>query len=305
MSSSMSRGMLLLALSCALLAAGCMGEVGVFEEDPSDLSETGDLEPEEQDRSTFTSYSLPIGQTVEVCHVYVGLNNRTGPSTNYMVLRVLPSGRRARTLKRSGNWYRLDISGKIGWSYGRYLCKVGSAAPAAAPAPVSAGSSSTPAAYKLSRDGIINTCKAYVGFSYWWGGADFPNPWSTKGQDRGKCYSSTYSGHKGAHGADCSGFVGKVWQIPSALPFYQNRHPYSTYHFYYQRNYWKDLSRSSAQRADAMVYNGSSGGHILIYESGNPWGQAWTYEARGCAYGVVHNLRTIGSYYRARRRNGV
>jgi hypothetical protein len=58
-------------------------------------------------------------------------------------------------------------------------------------------------------------------------------------------------------------------------------------------------------RGDALVYRSGSGGHIFIYESGDGWGSMWTYEARGCSYGIVHNLRTAGSTYKAIRRSGV
>jgi len=292
----------LLAVMSFVTLSACVADVGGVVEDYGDLSEQADPEPEEGVYAPFTSYNLPVNAAVKVCRVHVGLNNRSGPSTGYMVLRVLPNGARAKTIKRSGNWYRLAVNGKYGWSYGKYLCKA-SASTASSP---SGGTSAGPATFGLSRNGIINISKAYVHYSYWWGGAAFPAPWnSPKSKPKGKCYSSTYSGHSGSYGADCSGFVGKVWRIPSALPFASNRHPYSTWHFYNQRTHWSGISRGNARRADGMVYNGSQGGHIMIYESGNPWGQAWTYESRGCSYGVVHNLRRIGSYYRARRRNGV
>ena len=149
--------------------------------------------------------------------------------------------------------------------------------------------------------GIINACNAFVGFSYWWGGGRL----KVGGKDYGKCYSPTYSGHKGSYGADCSGFVAKVWQLSAAMPFDKNLHPYSTYHFYNHKSHWSHISRGSTKRADAMVYRSGSGGHVLIYEKGDVWGSAWTYEARGCSYGVVHNLRSVSSSYRARRRSGI
>jgi uncharacterized protein YraI len=271
------------------------------EEDPADLTEHGDPEPEEG-YSPFSNYSLPLNATVKVCHVYVGLNNRSGPSTKYMVLRVLAGGTKARTVKRSGSWYKLNINGKLGWSYGKYLCKTSTGSGSGA----QPESSSTSGTFGLSRNGIINICKAYRGYSYWWGGAAFPAPQNNpQSKYKGKCHSSTYSGHSGSYGADCSGFAGKVWRLPNALPFASNKHPYSTWHFYNQSVYWTHISRGNAKRADAMVYNNGSKGHIMIYESGNVWGNAWTYESRGCSIGVVHNLRYIGSYYRARRRKGV
>ena len=53
-----------------------------------------------------------------------------------------------------------------------------------------------------------------------------------------------------------------------------------------------------------MVHRDASSGHIALYESGtDPFGAVWLYEARGCATGVVHDLRTLDSSYIAIRRN--
>lgn len=291
---------LLLALSI-----GCSSEVGVYEDflDPG----MGDPDPEEiGDYASFTDYNLPIGTTVEVCHVSSGLNNRSGPGTDYMVLRVLKPGFRVTTLSRSGNWYRVEGQGKIGWSYGYYLCTIpGQSGGSSSPSKPTPSTPSTPApsgsGINVSQSGIIAAAKAFVGFSYWWGGAAF----KVGSTSYGKCYSSTYGGHSGSYGADCSGFAGKVWQLPNAMPFEQNRHPYSTYHYDNYTYYWSKTSKNSMNKADALVYNSGSSGHIVIYESGSAWGSAWTYEAKGCSYGVVHNLRTVSSSYQARRRNGV
>lgn len=295
-----------LAIVAALLLGlgACSGDVGgVVQEDPASAAGQADPEPGPgEELGTMTNYNLPIGAEVEVCRVNHGLNNRSGPSTGYMVLRVLHRGERARTLRRSGNWYRLDAGGRIGWSYGRYLCQVSAPAPLPTPSPSPTPTPSPSTGnIDVSRDGIINASRAFVGFSYWWGGAAF----RIGSTALGKCYSSTYGGHSGSYGADCSGFVGKVWQLPGAMPFERNLHPYSTYHFYNQTNHWNHISRSSTQRADALVYRSGGSGHIVIYERGDAWGQAWTYEARGCSYGVVHNLRSISSSYRARRRHGI
>jgi cell wall-associated NlpC family hydrolase len=247
----------------------------------------------------FTANDLPIAATIKVCRVYVGLNFRTGPSTSYHILKVLAGGHKGTSLARKGEWYKWNVDGQVGWSHGYYLCLAGNEAPA--PAPVAHETSSGTAGIDVSRDGIINACKAFLHFSYWWGGARF----KVGSNDHGKCYSSTYSGHSGSYGADCSGYAGKVWQLPEAMPFDHNLHPFSTYHFYNQSNHWSHISRGDAQRADAMVYNSGGSGHIFIYESGDRWGQAWTYESRGCSVGVVHNIRTIYSEYRARHRSGV
>ncbi|PID37927.1 MAG: hypothetical protein CSB49_08240 [Proteobacteria bacterium] len=167
------------------------------------------------------------------------------------------------------------------------------------------GWSGMPAPFVLSRDGIINAASTYVGFSYWWGGAKLPDPWQASGASKGSCSSPSFSGHSGTYGADCSGFVGDVWQLPEHQSFSANQHPFSTYHFYHQENHWTKINRATAQRGDALVYRSSSGGHIVVFESVDPWGKVWTYEARGCSYGIKHNLRTLGTAYKARQRHGL
>ena len=420
----------LLAGIIAVSLGACTGDVGPYQEDPA---ASGLADPESGDGeeySTYTNYNLPLNAWVKVCNVKYGLNNRSGAGTGYMVLRVLQKGSMARTISRSGSWYKLEIpGGNQGWSYGKYLCPTGASTPppssschsgskfgwnycssscpcgdgegdcdsdshckpglkcvhdvgsgygvtntvdvckpsSSAPPPAPGGNlchkgskfgwdycsaacpcgsgegdcdvdaecvsglkclhdvgasygagstvdvcgkagstpppkpPSTGGAINVSRDGIINACKAFVKFSYWWGGARF----KLGSTSYGKCYSPTFSGHSGSYGADCSGFAGKVWQLPNAMPFDKNLHPYSTYHFLNQTNYWTHISKNDIKRADALVYNSGKSGHIVIYESGNAWGKVWTYEARGCSYGVVHNLRSVSSSYRARRRKGL
>ena len=56
----------------------------------------------------------------------------------------------------------------------------------------------------------------------------------------------------------------------------------------------------------ALVMRTSTTGHIVMYEKDDPWGSFWAYEARGCSYGVVHNLRTsLSSSYKGIRRDGL
>ena len=83
-----------------------------------------------------------------------------------------------------------------------------------------------------------------------------------------------------------------------------NSHPYSTVSFNVDSSLWTTVSRSALVKGDALVYNQNGAGHIMIWESGDGWGSSWTYEARGCAYGIVHNLRTVGSSYHGIKRAG-
>ena len=142
-----------------------------------------------------------------------------------------------------------------------------------------------------------------MGYSYYWGHGS----WGTDGRNHGSCSGSCPScTHTGSYGADCSGFVAKVWQIPSASPVTTDRHPYSTYNFVNSTTHWSRVARTAVRPGDALTYNTNGAGHIVLFESGSdPWGSVWTYEARGCATGIVHNLRTVGSNYVGIRREGL
>ncbi|HEY3354859.1 MAG TPA: carboxypeptidase-like regulatory domain-containing protein [Polyangia bacterium] len=164
---------------------------------------------------------------------------------------------------------------------------LGGAAPAAATPQV------------MTRDAIIDLAKSAMGYSYYWGHGSWRSDGATLGSCSGSCPSCT---HSGAYGADCSGLAAKVWQVPSPSPITTDAHPYSTYNFRNDTTWWTPIDRASAQRADAFVYNANGAGHIFIYESGDPWGDVWAYECKGCSYGCVHDLRSVSSSYVAIRR---
>lgn len=154
-------------------------------------------------------------------------------------------------------------------------------------------------------DDAIARAQTGVGYSYWWGGARWDPSGATTG-NKGACTGTCPDcGHSGTYGADCSGFVAKVWQIPAwNTDLTKNAHPYSTYVFVNAKYEWKDVARDAIKKADALVYNQNGSGHIMLYESGDAWGQLWSYESRGCSVGIVHNLRTVPDKYKAIRRDG-
>jgi hypothetical protein len=154
----------------------------------------------------------------------------------------------------------------------------------------------------MTRAEIINLAKSGVGYSYYWGHGS----WRTDGTQHGSCSGSCPGcSHSGAYGADCSGFAAKVWQVPSPSAVTTDSHPYSTYNFRNETTHWTRISRDDTKPADCMVYNSSGSGHIVVYESGDPWGSFWAYECKGCSYGCVHNLRTASSSYIAIQRNNL
>jgi hypothetical protein len=58
---------------------------------------------------------------------------------------------------------------------------------------------------------------------------------------------------------------------------------------------------------DAMVYRNAAndGGHIFLYDTGDPWGSMWAYECKGCSSGCLHGIRSAGSAYVAIRRHSI
>lgn len=95
---------------------------------------------------------------------------------------------------------------------------------------------------------LFSLARSAVGYSYYWGHGS----WGTDGRDHGSCSGSCPScSHTGRYGADCSGFVAKVWQIPSASPVTTNRHPYSTYKFVNSTTHWSRVARTAVRPGDA------------------------------------------------------
>lgn len=280
----------LMVLSATVAAMGCAGSAG-------DTAAEGDLLTGAEEFGTLSSElsaGVPLGSTLRTT---ANLNLRTSASMNAQVRLVIPSGATVTTVnvsQPSGGWYNIKYNGVTGWSYGSYLNLVSS--------PSTGGGGTTTSS---GRDGAILRAKGGVGFSYWWGhGRWLANgaTSSNKGVCTGSCPNCS---HSGSYGADCSGYVAKLWQIPSTnTNTTVDSHPYGTIHFIGTNSQWKTVSRSSALKGDAFVYNTNGAGHIFLYESGDAWGSLWAYEARGCSYGIVRNLRTVTSAYKVIRRTG-
>ncbi|GAC1545672.1 MAG: hypothetical protein NVS3B10_09740 [Polyangiales bacterium] len=245
--------------------------------------------------------SVAVGSTLKTTS---NVNLRTGPSTGAHVIHVIPSGALVTVVAADPQhgFYNVKHNGAVGWSFGAYLAKAGSAPPPPPPP----GGGSPPPSSSSGRDGAIERAQEGVGFSYWWGhGRWLPGgpSSSTAGSCSGSCPSCS---HSGTYGADCSGYIGKIWQVPSSnTDVTADDHPYSTGSFVSDTSQWSTVSRGSVQKGDAFVYNSGGAGHIFLYESGDGWGSMWAYEAKGCATGVVHDLRTsTGSAYHAIARSG-
>lgn len=281
----------LLVLTLAAVAPGCVNTLGSGRDEPGDNHELF----ADEDTDTGTSQeaitsSFPVGSTLRV--TADALNLRTGAGTSHSILIVMPNDARVTLVSSapSSGWYNVRYASTTGWASGTYLALVST--------PGTGGTST-------GRDLAISRGQSGVGFSYWWGHgrwrADGPTS-STRGSCSGSCPSCS---HSGSYGADCSGFVAKAWQVPGTnTNLTTDAHPYSTYNFYSEETSWRRITRESIARADALVYRSGGSGHVVLYESGSPWGSLWVYEARGCSAGIQHNLRSFASSYRTIRRSG-
>jgi len=299
---------LALALACWAGLASCGPDVSL-----PDGEGDGDGVPTMPPSETGPSADLQPGSTANVTADF--LNLRSAAGTDAAILTAMPCGSLVEvqagptTTPVSGWWQVLytatDGTPYAGWCSGKFL--IASAqfdadtCGSSPPTPDGGTTPGNPPPTVMAE--IFARATSAVGYSYWWG----HGAWRTDGTNLGSCSGSCPScDHGGSYGADCSGFVAKAWQVPSASALGVDEHPYSTYNFYNEQTEWSQIDRGTLQPADALVRRDASTGHIVLVESADdPYGSLWLYEARGCSTGVVHDLRTIDSSYRAIRRDGL
>jgi uncharacterized protein YraI len=307
-----------LSLGLALLA-GCAG-ASTFEDLPDASSpaqapadagtplgdpSTPDVSPDGAAAPELDGGVITVGQTARV--TASALNLRSGPGTTNAILTVMLCGDQVDVIGGPMNtyWWNVRYGTYTGWASGHYLVAESAFDPAVCAQTPDAGAATTGDLGPLTIDqtSIFARAKLGVGYSYYWGHGS----WRADGTSIGSCLGTCPNcSHSGQYGADCSGFVAKCWQIPSPSPIEVDLHPYSTWNFYNQTTHWSPVPRTQMQPADAFVYNANGSGHIALFESGaDPWGNVWLYEARGCATGIVHDLRTVSSTYIAIRREGL
>lgn len=271
--------------------------------DADDL--TPDLTPDGGATMDVVEMPAPtMGATMRV--TATSLNLRSGVGTTNAILTSMPCGAQVTVLGGpTSGWWNIRYMSTTGWASGAYLTPESSfdasVCGGTTTPPVDAGTTAPGTPVEVAQ--IFALARPAVGYSYYWGHGS----WGTDGTNHGSCSGNCPScTHSGRYGADCSGFVAKVWQIPGASAVTTDAHPYSTYNFYNEHTHWSRVSRDAMRPGDALVYNASGSGHIVLFESGSdPWGSLWVYEARGCATGIVHNLRAIGSTFVAIRREGL
>ena len=235
------------------------------------------------------------------------LNLRTGASTADAILRVIPQGSLVELLDPVpvNNFLHVDHQGLVGWAHRDYLRDANPTDAGSTDAggpPTDAGTGQPPTGTIAA---AIERAKSGVGFSYWWGhGRWLPTgpTAANKGACTGGCPDCT---HTGSYGADCSGYVGQIWQVPASNnDITVDKHPYSTASFVSDTALWSTITRDQLKLGDSLVYNENGAGHIFLYASGDGWGSMDAYECKGCAAGCVFNTRTAGTTFKAIRRTG-
>ena len=273
------------ALGLCIACTGCGAKLAADDGDP----DVGDL--------GLGSAALAPGGMARV--TATSLNLRNGIGTSAAIETMMPCGTSVAVLDGPSTtpvagWWNVQDGATSGWASGTYLVAEDAFLPSMC------GGATGPDG-GTGTDEIFALAKLAVGYSYYWGHGSWRDDAAQPGSCSGSCPSCT---HSGQYGADCSGFVAKVWQVPSASPITLDAHPFSTANFYNDQVYWKQIPRSTIAPADALVRRDATSGHIALFESGaDPFGAVWLYEARGCATGVVHDLRTVDSSYIAIRRN--
>jgi uncharacterized protein YraI len=232
---------------------------------------------------------ITVGGTARV--TATTLNLRSGPSTMDAIITTMPCGASVAVVGGPNNgWWNVTYMADTGWASGTYLV-------------ADAAFDQTLCGGTIDAASIIARAKLGVGYSYYWGHGS----WRPDGAEIGACMGDCPNcSHNGAYGADCSGFVGKCWEVPSPSSIETDLHPYSTYNFYNDTTHWSVVQRTAIQPADAMVYNANGSGHIVLFESGaDPWGNVWLYESMNCSTGIVHDLRAVDPMFITIRREGL
>jgi len=257
------------------------------------------------------SGAFPAGSTLVATS---DVNLRSGPSTSNSVIDVVGAGAKVTLVasQAQNGFYNVDYGGKKGWSSSKYysVSSTGSGGSGGSGGSSGGGSGSGGAGggagggANPTITAAMDRAESAVGFSYWWGHGRFlpSGPKGNAGSCSGACPNCS---HSGSYGGDCSGFVAKVWQVPSSnTDLTVDSHPYSTADFVDDTKQWSTVSKGNVKKADAFVYRSGGSGHIFVYSSGDAWGSMYAYECKGCSAGCVKGYRTATSAYHAIRRTG-
>lgn len=139
----------------------------------------------------------------------------------------------------------------------------------------------------LTRSEIVSFGSTGIGSPYVWGG----NRWDPE--------------NRTWEGADCSGYIGKIWSIPEKTsPRQKPTGRYTTREFYNDRSLWKEIRLADIKSGDALVMRNGDSGHIVLFAETTSEGNYLIMEAKGRQYGIVKGKKkTLPKGYIAIRRD--
>jgi hypothetical protein len=218
-----------------------------------------------------------------------GAELRNGRSEVEALILTMPKNATIKVLEYNDGWYKVGYDDHVGWASAdqlSVLCVPKGDATGCAPEPQSQT--------ELAIAQAVARAKSGLGFSYHWGGGCW-KAGAAHGSCSGNCPDCT---HSGTWGADCSGYVAKIWQVPHASAVDHCEHPFQAADFARENRYWNILSASTApKQGDAFA----SSTHTFFVKSYNSTtGKISAYEAKGCRWGIISSTRTRGSYKLAR-----
>jgi hypothetical protein len=145
----------------------------------------------------------------------------------------------------------------------------------------------------MTREQIVQLARSGMGHGYKWGGST----WTTDGSRMGKCVKDPPDGDgcprctfpEGKVGADCAGFVGKVWQLTRPTPVDEHFRPYSASHYFEDETEWKEIDFNNLKQGDAVARSS----HTVIFNEIGADGKLKTWEAMGCEWNMKEGSRNI------------
>ncbi len=200
----------------------------------------------------FVSLGAPAAQAHGTPGAYAttiaALNLRSGPSTGYGTMRVIPYGVSVYVNDGpyNGDWYNVTYAGTTGYVHGNYINPS-----SASPGTTTTTTGSTSSNYSSNGQSVADTARRHVGYRYVWAGA---SP---------------------ATGFDCSGLVQYVYGLNGiSLPHSSASQAYAG----------TPVSRSELRPGDLVVFQGTNGpgiSHVAIY-----YGNGWMISASNPGTGV-------------------
>ncbi|MDD9945019.1 MAG: carboxypeptidase regulatory-like domain-containing protein [Myxococcales bacterium] len=110
----------------------------------------------------------------------------------------------------------------------------------------------------------------------------------------------------GGLGADCSGFVGKSWEVPGPRSPEMPERVSGTAGFIQSGTHWDTIAATDIRPGDSMAWNNGSAGHVVLIKEKLTGDNYEYYEASSCKNGIRHHRgRLASSKWTAARRKDI